>query len=481
MKGEDIMSNHTMETTQDQEVLKKFKYKQELNRSLKLFSAFAFAFSAISLTTGIFMNFGFVMSTIGSVGIWTFPLVGIGSILVAIIFGEISTHVPITGHCYMWITKLHSKRMGWIIGWTNFCYLIIILPSINTALAPVILSLIGLPVTAHSVALVAEIALTLQLLLNVLSIKTSSAINCAAVVTESLGVLLLTVVLGICAFRNGAPLSNTMEVLPALAGKSLFLPVLMSFLLGFYTLVGFESAANMSEETHNAVKNVPRAMISSISLSTIFGALFLFALTMAVKNFDKVAASASPIPLVIESNLGPVIGKLFLIIICISIFACGLVFMTSASRTVYAMSRDNAFFASGLFKKVSPKTATPIPACLLFWVIGTIFLNTTTPTILAVASAALPSLYYLLTIICYAQVRKNLPPVPGAFHMKKWGKPIIAVAILWLAFGFSILSFPKDFRSATIVNVAFVGVGLLLYYVYFGKKVNAVDPEIIKS
>lgn len=465
------------EIKKDMDALGKYKYKQELKRTLGFFSVFAFAFSAISLTTGIFQNFGFVMTTVGPLGIWTFPVVGIGSLLVAMIFGEISTHVPITGHCYMWVSKLHSKGMGWIIGWVNFCFLIIILPSIDNSLAPVVASVLNIPTTGTNLVLIAEAALTLQLLLNIFSVKISSIINSAATITESAGVLLLTILLLICAFHSGTSVSKLTAVNASVSGHPLLVPILMSFLMGFYTLVGFESAANMSDETNNAVHNVPRAMIIAIIASTIFGTLFLISAALATKDLGAVVKSSSPLPLIIESNLGPVIGKLFLIIVCISIFACGLVFMTSASRTVFAMSRDNAFFASGLFKKVSKKTSTPIAACILFWVIGTAFLVTTTPTVLSTACAALPSLYYLLTIICYAMVRKNLKFQPGNFTLGKFGWPLIIAAIIWLTFGFCIMSIPSDFHSATLINLVLIFTGVVLYFAYFRKKIANAESE----
>ena len=40
-------------------VLERAGYKPELRRSLRFFSMFAIAFSIISITTGIFLNYGF--------------------------------------------------------------------------------------------------------------------------------------------------------------------------------------------------------------------------------------------------------------------------------------------------------------------------------------------------------------------------------------------------------------------------------------
>ncbi len=47
----------------DTDELARFGYKQELNRSLRLFSSFAAGFSYISIMTGVFELFFFASST----------------------------------------------------------------------------------------------------------------------------------------------------------------------------------------------------------------------------------------------------------------------------------------------------------------------------------------------------------------------------------------------------------------------------------
>ena len=61
----------------DDQILASFGYKQELRRALKLFSLYAVAFSIISITTGIFTNFGFGLAHLGPAFIW-FWLLGFG-------------------------------------------------------------------------------------------------------------------------------------------------------------------------------------------------------------------------------------------------------------------------------------------------------------------------------------------------------------------------------------------------------------------
>jgi hypothetical protein len=51
--------------------LASFGYKQELKRTLRFFSLFAISFSIVSISTGIFLNYGFAINQFGGASIWT--------------------------------------------------------------------------------------------------------------------------------------------------------------------------------------------------------------------------------------------------------------------------------------------------------------------------------------------------------------------------------------------------------------------------
>src|ERR1700689_4370380 len=102
----------------DQKDLATFGYKQELHRTLGFFSSFAAAFSYISPSTGIFTLFALGLTTIGGVFIWTWPVVAIGQMLVALNFAEVSSHYPVAGSVFQWTKYLSSRRYSWMTGWT---------------------------------------------------------------------------------------------------------------------------------------------------------------------------------------------------------------------------------------------------------------------------------------------------------------------------------------------------------------------------
>ncbi|MGA5219755.1 hypothetical protein ACPCAE_27310 [Streptomyces cinereoruber] len=68
---------------EDERTVGEFGYRQELSRSLSWFSLFSVSFSIMSIATGVFLNFTFGMTHLGPVGIWIWPMVGVGQLLVA--------------------------------------------------------------------------------------------------------------------------------------------------------------------------------------------------------------------------------------------------------------------------------------------------------------------------------------------------------------------------------------------------------------
>ena len=85
--------------------LAKFGYKQELDRSLGLFSSFAAGFSYISIMTGVFQLFFFGFASGGPAFIWTWPLVFVGQLAVALCFAELAGQFPLAGSVYQWSNR----------------------------------------------------------------------------------------------------------------------------------------------------------------------------------------------------------------------------------------------------------------------------------------------------------------------------------------------------------------------------------------
>jgi len=459
----------------DINILETFNYKQELKRSLKFFSSFAVAFSFISITTGIFTNYQFVIQTGGPAGIWSWGITVVGQLLVALIFAELAGIIPVSGYSYQWMKRLSTPFVSWITGWISFCFLVLVIPAVDWGLAPVLAGLLNIPITDQSIMIIVMATIILQVTLNIIGVKLAAFINNSAVFTEAIGIIGLTIFLFFVAFSNDASASILLSKGNASTGLSYAIPFIMTMLMGAFTLVGFEASANLSEETVDAHKTVPKAIIISVVISGVFGMLFLIAATLAIPNLSDVLGSNNPLPYIIETTLGGVVGKLFLVLVSVSIFACGLVITTSAGRLIYAMSRDDAFFFSNYFKKISPKTNSPVAATLLILVLSLISVYfADSLSLLIGATAVLPALIYLITIVSYGRTRKNIKFRDDSFTLGRYSKPVFFFSILWLIIEIGILTIPEDFHNVTIISSLMILVGVICYYLFFRKKLEAI-------
>ena len=107
-------------------------------------------------------------------------------------------------------------------------------------------------------------------------------------------------------------------------------------LIGIFTIIGFELAANLSEEAVNARLTVPKAVIYSVITAMTFGFIALVGFTMALPDVK------SPDPIgTVAFWVGTFWTKVFLELVITSIFALTVVVTGGAARLVYALARDN--------------------------------------------------------------------------------------------------------------------------------------------
>src|SRR5258708_3547429 len=113
----DIHDETGADAARDEADLARFGYKQELRRSLGVFSSFAVAFSYISPSTGIFTLFALGLTTIGGVFIWTWPVVALGQFIIALNFAEVTSHFPLAGSVFQWSNYMANRAYSWFTGW----------------------------------------------------------------------------------------------------------------------------------------------------------------------------------------------------------------------------------------------------------------------------------------------------------------------------------------------------------------------------
>jgi amino acid transporter len=153
-----------------------------------------------------------------------------------------------------------------------------------------------------------------------------------------------------------------------------FTGILFGVLYGVLIFVGFETAANLAEETAEPKKSIPRAVLLSVVVVSIFYIIAAyteiagFGFDMSVITSPEVAGA----PLFALGAPGGEFGsdfilKLLLIVVFLDMLAVYVGAAVASTRGVFAMARDRRLPA--MAASVSPRYGTPVGAIVLLMVV----------------------------------------------------------------------------------------------------------------
>lgn len=477
-----------------QDEVERFGYKQHFERSIKSFSSFAIGFSFISVTSGIFTTYAFLLLISGPRGIWMWIVASLGQFGVTLIYAQLAARIPLSGYSYQWASRLASPQVGWAFGWLSYAFLAVVVVAVNYGfISQAFMPLFGITPSTTTTEWLVIAAGALEAAVIIVSTRLTARINAVAVFTEVIGIVGLTIALLVAAAVNGKGSVSNLTSTGVIHGSGYYSfngPFMLALLLGAFTIVGFEAASNLAEETEEPRKVVPKAMIRATAASGVMGLGFLIALTVAIPNVTAISKSATPLTAIMSAQLGSVFERFFLVFVVVSLFANALIVMMSGSRMVFAMSRDKRFPGHQLFGQVLDRSKTPVWSTILMFV-GLVIItfvaggNATSLTTLFTAATILPAVIYLATVLLFLFTRKKMHDVPGLMSLGRWELTVTSLTILWLLFELSALVLPAMFRDAVKLTGLFAvaGIVIFLYYRLATPQVLLEEPglEVLES
>ena len=111
-----------------------------------------------------------------------------------------------------------------------------------------------------------------------------------------------------------------------------------------YTITGFDASAHMAEETHEASRMAAVGMYMSVVASVIFGWILLLAVTFAIPDTTGRRRRVGGIAVIYiwQTSMSKHWAEILLFICCVAQMFCLTASVTSASRMMFAFSRDGA-------------------------------------------------------------------------------------------------------------------------------------------
>src|SRR5579859_7059057 len=489
------MSIGTEGQERDSADLARFGYKQELKRSLGLFSSFAVAFSYISPSTGIFTLFALGLTTIGGVFIWTWPVVALGQFIVALNFAEVSSHYPVAGSVFQWTKFMANRSYSWFTGWI---YLFAGILTVTSVVATLPLALVpalnglgwsslgkGDSQTALNTELVvAAITLVVITVLNIYGVRLVSIINNTGVVFEILGMFVFAIIL--LAFHNHQGIhivtnSAGFHVEPA--------SFLAAMFMSLFVIYGFDTASTLSEETKDPRRQAPKAVLYSVIGAFVIGGVFLLGTLVAIPNLKTATSGVGWNPAqVITANFPSAFATLYLFVVSAAIFVCCLSIMAATIRLCFGMSRDNQLPGSRYLSKVSPSLHTPVWSCIAVMAIAAIpFIQFSGAAIVAIAATGMIYLSYFLGNLVILRARlRGWPKRSAPFKLGRRGLLVNVVALLYggaMLVNFAwprIASNPKPNQTGGLLHLNFLdGIPILWIVAVFIALIGAIYYLIV--
>lgn len=421
---------------EDMKVLHGMGYAQELSRSMSKFSNFAISFSIICILSGGINSFAQAVSSIGGAG------GGIGWITGCVISGmfalamaQIASAFPTAGGLYHWGSILGNRFWGWLTAWLNLLGLITVLGAINIGTAYFFTGtfgpMFGFEGTDWEVVGFVAVITIVQAIFNHIGIKATTFLTDISgyIIFATTAVLVLAClyyapaidISRLWTFKNYSGAAGG-EVFPQ--SESIGYLFLLCLLLPVYTITGYDASAHTSEETKNAAESVPRGIVSAVIWSSLIGWIMICAIILAIPDMDAAAAQGWGVFFgTMDAILPSGLKMVLYFFILITQLLCGLATVTSASRMLFAFSRDDGVpgFSKAL-ATVSPKYRTPVNAiwtatalCILYVVLALSIKVGETSIYVIVVNSTLVFLFLSFTI----------PLIAGmlAFGGPKWPQP----------------------------------------------------------
>lgn len=455
----------------DEDTVRRLGYEPQLARRMSRFGNFALSFTIISVLTGCMQLFGFGLVTGGpAVMLWGWAAVGVTVLCLGAALAEVTSAYPVAGGLFFMANKLGGPKAGYFTGWFNLLGLLGGMAGGSYGMSLFVGAWLNLqwgftPTPGKTMAICGAILLLLAVL-NLFGVRLVSVLNSISVWWHIGGVAAIVGALVLVPSQHQSASFVFTHFANSTGWGNPIYVIALGLLLAQYTFCGYDASAHLSEETTHAQTAAPQGIVNSIFYSWIVGFLLLAGMLFAIQDYAGTVGTATGVPpaQIFLDALGPTGAKILLLIVIVAQGFCANAGLASASRMVFAFSRDGALPFSSTWRRLSPRTKTPVPA---------VWLAVIVPFCLALPSLYSLTAYYAITAInvigitpayaipVYLRLRKGDDFEPGPWTLGRWSKPIGWTAVIWVTLITVVFCLPQvspvtedSFNYAPVVLVA---------------------------
>jgi basic amino acid/polyamine antiporter, APA family len=432
----------------------------ELKRAVTATQLTAMGVGAI-IGTGIFVVVGEGARLAGPAVILSFVLAAIACVFSALSYAELASSIPVSGSAYTYTYATLGEVVAWIIGWDLILEYGVSVAAVavgwganfnvfldNTFGVAIPEALATSPEGGGTFNLPAVLIVLAVTVLLVRGVKESAQANMIMVVVK-LAALAFFIVVALSQFstRNFTPFTphGTSSIVTGAA-------------IIFFAYIGFDAVSTGSEEARNPAKDLPFAIIGSLTICTIFYILVTIG-AIGIATPDQLAESEAPLSAALEEGAGlPWAASVLSLGAVVAITSVILVIFYGQTRIFFAMCRDG-LLPEGL-ATVNPRYGTP---ARLTWGLGVLIaiLAALVPLSQIVELVNIGTLFaFVLVNIGVLILRRTRPDMPRPYRV-----PFSPVTpLLGVAFAVYLMT---DLPLGTWIRfVIWLAIGVLIYALY---------------
>lgn len=298
-----------------------------LRREVGLFQLVTYGVGNI-IGAGIYVLVGGAAGLAGG-AVWLAFLIAAGiALFTGLSYSELASMYPKAASEYVYVGKAYGNRMlSFLAEWIMLITEVVAAAAVALGFAGYFQSLFVFPVPILAAFLL--IALTIVV---IIGIKESIGLNTVLSLIAVLG-LVVVIIAGVT--KIGSVHVNYVAPPFGISG------VFGAIILVFFAYIGFDNISNLSEETKNPQKTIPRGLLISLAISTVF----YIAVSLAAVNlvpWQQLAGSSAPLALAVSKAFGANAYFALTVAGLVTTLNTTLVLLIVGSRIIYGMASEGA-------------------------------------------------------------------------------------------------------------------------------------------
>ncbi len=398
--------------------------------------------------TMLFFGAGIGARYSGNLMLLAWLMVSAVAIFIACCFGELVSSFPKAGGSYEYAKQAYGRFLSFIVGWTAWLF---------GNLAIVVMTVGATGFLFHGLTNFQQFLISVGIIVALNSVV-YIGVEASAVMLIAFAIILI-----------GAPLVIVIKGLPFIRPEN-FVPFFTNplhtmLITAFFmaeSYFGWESATYLAEETRNARKTIPKALIHGTLIIAIIGFLLLITLT-GLLGWRQLSTETAPFMNAASRLFSPKVASAVGIGVFLALIGSAASGIVALPRLVLALARDRLM--PGQFDSVHPIFKTPRNAILFQTVTLVMLLLLGFANYETLLSMFVPigAFMYTAILITVPLLRAKYPNVERPFKVP-FARIGVAISILFLlsAVVVWLLNVPGSLRLLEL-SISLVAIGLPLY------------------